>query len=602
MQIPPEKIQEILERIDLVALISRYVELKKAGRSFRGLCPFHGEKTPSFHVFPESRHYKCFGCDEGGDAISFLKRQGALSFVDAVRELAKEAGVTLEERDDPAARERAQLLEASELARRHFEERLWTSPLAKLGREHLAQRGVGESLARQFCLGYALNGWNDLADRLVKEGILEWGARAGLCAPRKSGDGYYDVFRGRLMIPIRSPEGRTVAFGARLVEETRPGAEPGPKYLNSRESPLYRKGETLYALDLARDEVRRTRSAILVEGYFDVIGLFSAGVRNAVALCSTALTPGHLAALARADAKELVLLFDGDAAGLKAVERLAAPILAAGVSARVACLPEGDDPDTFAMREGKSGVDALLKAAPPLSEHLLERALPRGRASGFEEKMAALARFRPLIEGMPMGMARALLIAQLAEHLGVSEGEVKAHLVAEAKPPLRPAAPKAATQAPRRALPAPDAMFAALLLQDPPLKAEPDGRFLELLPIELRMLIEVDAEPSELGQLEEGLRKPVEQCLAEIGRMLTTPDLRRRALQDTSVALRLGRVEKRHKEVTLELEAASRAGDEEELERLQRESIELNAERKRLKGRAARNPVASAAAPSGGAP
>lgn len=602
MQIPPEKIQEILERIDLVALISRYVELKKAGRSFRGLCPFHGEKTPSFHVFPESRHYKCFGCDEGGDAISFLKRQGALSFVDAVRELAKEAGVTLEERDDPAARERAQLLEASELARRHFEERLWTSPLAKLGREHLAQRGVGESLARQFCLGYALNGWNDLADRLVKEGILEWGARAGLCAPRKSGDGYYDVFRGRLMIPIRSPEGRTVAFGARLVEETRPGAEPGPKYLNSRESPLYRKGETLYALDLARDEVRRTRSAILVEGYFDVIGLFSAGVRNAVALCSTALTPGHLAALARADAKELVLLFDGDAAGLKAVERLAAPILAAGVSARVACLPEGDDPDTFAMREGKSGVDALLKAAPPLSEHLLERALPRGRASGFEEKMAALARFRPLIEGMPMGMARALLIAQLAEHLGVSEGEVKAHLVAESKPPLRPAAPKAATQAPRRALPAPDAMFAALLLQDPPLKAEPDGRFLELLPIELRMLIEVDAEPSELGQLEEGLRKPVEQCLAEIGRMLTTPDLRRRALQDTSVALRLGRVEKRHKEVTLELEAASRAGDEEELERLQRESIELNAERKRLKGRAARNPVASAAAPSGGAP
>lgn len=602
MQIPPEKIQEILERIDLVALISRYVELKKAGRSFRGLCPFHGEKTPSFHVFPESRHYKCFGCDEGGDAISFLKRQGALSFVDAVRELAKEAGVTLEERDDPAARERAQLLEASELARRHFEERLWTSPLAKLGREHLAQRGVGESLARQFCLGYALNGWNDLADRLVKEGILEWGARAGLCAPRKSGDGYYDVFRGRLMIPIRSPEGRTVAFGARLVEETRPGAEPGPKYLNSRESPLYRKGETLYALDLARDEVRRTRSAILVEGYFDVIGLFSAGVRNAVALCSTALTPGHLAALARADAKELVLLFDGDAAGLKAVERLAAPILAAGVSARVACLPEGDDPDTFAMREGKSGVDALLKAAPPLSEHLLERALPRGRASVFEEKMAALARFRPLIEGMPLGMARALLIAQLAEHLGVSEGEVKAHLVAEAKPPLRPAAPKAATQAPRRALPAPDAMFAALLLQDPPLKAEPDGRFLELLPIELRMLIEVDAEPSELGQLEEGLRKPVEQCLAEIGRMLTTPDLRRRALQDTSVALRLGRVEKRHKEVTLELEAASRAGDEEELERLQRESIELNAERKRLKGRAARNPVASAAAPSGGAP
>ncbi len=583
-----------------MALISRHVELKKAGRSFRGLCPFHGEKTPSFHVFPDSRHYKCFGCDEGGDAISFLKRREGLSFIDAVRALAKEAGVTLEEREDPAARERAQLLEASELARRHFEERLWSSPAAKPGREHLEKRGVSESLARQFCLGYALNGWNDLADRLVKEGILEWGARAGLCAPRTSGDGYYDVFRGRLMIPIRSPEGRTVAFGARLVEETRPGAEPGPKYLNSRESPLYRKGETLYALDLARDEVRRTRSAILVEGYFDVIGLFAAGVKNAVALCSTALTAGHLAALARADAKELVLLLDGDAAGLKAVERLAAPILASGASARVACLPEGDDPDTFAMREGKSGVDELLRTAPPLSEHLLERALPRGRASGFEEKMAALARFRPLLEGMPPGMARSLLIAQVADALGVSEGEVKAHLVAEAKAPPRPA-PKAAPRAPSKSLPAPDALFAALLLSDPSLRAEPDGRYLELLPLELRVLIEGGSSGAEdLSQLEDWIKKPLDHVLAEIAQTLTAPDLRRRALTESSRNLRRSRVETRLKENALELRAAVQAADEGEQERLQRESIELNAERKRLNGPANRKPAAAATAPSGG--
>jgi len=602
MQIPPEKIEEILERIDLVALISRHVELKKAGRSFRGLCPFHGEKTPSFHVFPDSRHYKCFGCDEGGDAISFLKRHSGRAFLDVVRDLANEAGVTLDEREDPAARERAQLLEASELARRHFEERLWNSPLARAGREHLEQRGVSEALARQFCLGYALNAWNDLGDRFVKEGVLDWGARAGLCAPRKSGEGYFDLFRGRLMIPIRSPEGRTVGFGARLVETTRPGAEPGPKYLNSRESPLYRKGETLYALDLARDEIRRTRSAILVEGYFDVIGLFAAGVRNAVALCSTALTPGHLAALARADARELVLLLDGDAAGLKAVERLAAPILATGVTARVAALPEGDDPDTFALREGKSGVDELLRTAPALSEHLLERALPHGRASGLEEKMAALARFRPLLEGMPPGMARTLLISQLAGHLGVSEGDVKAHLLAEAKAPARPAR-KAAPAAAGKSLAPADALFAALIISEPSLLDETGGRFVDLLPLELRVLVQSGAEAADLAQLDEGLKKPVEQCLAEIARTLSTPELRRRALLDSSVNLRLDRLEEHLRQTKLDLDAAIAAGaDDEEIGRIQRQSIDLNAERKHLKGRSVRGSTENAAVPPGGAP
>src|SRR5262249_39600661 len=197
------------------------------------------------------------------------------------------------------------------------------------------------------------------------------GAKAGLVQKRPTAEGYYDPFRGRLIIPIRSPEGRTIAFGGRLID-----GSDGPKYLNSRESSLYRKSDTLYGLDQAREEIRRRRSAVLVGGYFDCIGLHNAGLENAVALCPTPLTSGPPAALSRAEAKELVLLLDGDEAGRSAVERLAGSLLAAGASAKVALLPQGEDPDSFARKQGGEEVRALLSKAPPLSEHLLHSILP----------------------------------------------------------------------------------------------------------------------------------------------------------------------------------------------------------------------------------
>jgi DNA primase len=606
MQIPPEKIEEIVERTDLVALISRHVDLKRSGQSFKGLCPFHGEKTPSFHVNPVRRYFKCFGCGAGGDAIAFLQRFSGRSFVEAVQDLAKDAGVTLEDRDDPAARERTRLLEANELARRHFEGRLWSSPAGQAGRDHLRERGVSEEIARAFNLGYALNSWNDLGDQLVREGTLEWGARAGLCAPRRQAGGYFDVFRGRLMIPIRSPEGRTVGFGARLVEDTaRPNSDPGPKYLNSRESPLYRKGEILYGLDLAKEEIRRQRSAILVEGYFDVIGLYAAGVKNSVALCSTALTAGHLAALSRADAQELVLLLDGDAAGLKAVERLAGPILAAGVKARVATLPDGEDPDTFAQRHGKPGVEGLLAQAAPLSIHLLERALPRGKSSGFEEKMAAIARIRPILAQMPPGMAKTVFVSQLAEYLGVAESEVRAHLSLEAIKSSRPSAPKAPGVARAPALPLEPAeeLFAALLMADPDLREQPEARFAdEIRSLELRLVLAEEQPEQALATLPEAIRRSLERRLAEIDRTLGDPQGRRLALVQASRSLRLSRIEERLQEKKLELEkAVESSGLDDEVLRIQAEHRQLAELRMRLRDRTAnaRAPVPALAASKG---
>lgn len=441
MLIPEHKIQEVLERVDLVALVSRYVELKKSGRSFTGKCPFHQEKSPSFYVTPDIRRFKCFGCQAGGDAIAFVQRYLGKTFVDAVKDLAQEAGVELEGAVDPAARERQQLKEATDLAAEHFKARLWDPERGRKARAYLQQREVSEQTAREFGLGWAPPSAGDLTERLLEAGMLEWAFNAGLVKRREHGDGFYDAFRSRLMIPIRSPEGRTIAFGGRFleVEPAAPDRTP-PKYLNSRESRLYNKSEVLFGMDVAREAIRRSKAAVLVEGYFDCIALHDAGVKNAVALCSTALTAGHLGVLSRAEAKELVLLLDGDEAGRKAVERLAGAILAAGFSARVASLPEGEDPDTFARKAGANGVRALVAAAPPLTQYLFQTVLPRGAEASFEEKMQALERLKPLTAQLPVGLTRSAFFGGLSKHAGLPASELEAALAGRA-PALR-AVPK----------------------------------------------------------------------------------------------------------------------------------------------------------------
>ena len=468
MPIPEHTIDEILERVDLVALVGRHVELKKSGKSFKGRCPFHQEKSASFYVTPELKRFKCFGCQVGGDAIAFVQRYLGKTFVDAVRDLAREVGVDLSASEDPSARERQHLREVTELALEHFKSQLWHPTEGRVAREALAARGVSEEIARSFGLGWAPETWSRMADLLLARGLLEFGIQAGLVQRRTRGDGAYDVFRGRLMIPIRAPDGRVVAFGGRLL-----AGDQGPKYLNSKESRLYAKSETLYALDRAKDEVRRRKSAVLVEGYFDVIGLHQAGVTHAVALCSTALTSGHLQALQRMEARDLVLLLDGDDAGRKAVERLAPALLAAGASTRVALLPEGEDPDTFARSRGGDAVRALLGSAVPLSEHLYRTLLPEGRAASFERKMEALGRLRPVVAELPVGLLRSAFFSGLAAHSGLPAAELEAGL--RGKGPLlrpvrrpEPAAPTAPVRV-ERPLDRAEAALGALFLTRPEL-------------------------------------------------------------------------------------------------------------------------------------
>lgn len=437
MLIPDSKIQEVRERVDMIALVQRHgVELKKSGRSYKGLCPFHGEKSPSFYVWPDEKRFKCFGCQAGGDAISFVQRLMGKTFVDTVRDLAKEMGIDIEASVDPGMREKQQVKDATDFAAQHFVERLWDPVVGRHARDYLHSRGLTDDLIRDFGLGWAPMAWTELADKLRERGLLAFGEKAGLVSPRQKGDGYYDMFRGRVMIPIRSPEGRTIAFGGRLLE-----GDDGPKYLNSKENRLYNKSDTLYATDQARDDIRKKKSAVLCEGYFDAIGMHQAGVKNALALCSTALTPGHLALLGRLEAKELVLLLDGDNAGRNAVERLAGALLAGGVNSRVAVLPEGEDPDTYARRVGAEAVQELIKQAPPLTAHLFNTLLPAGAAAEFEEKMAALDRFRPIAAQVPVGLTRSALFGAMARHFGLPASELETALKSKAPAPVK-AAPK----------------------------------------------------------------------------------------------------------------------------------------------------------------
>jgi DNA primase len=571
--IPEHKIEDVLERVDLVALVGRHVELKKSGKSFKGRCPFHQEKSASFYVTPELRRFKCFGCQAGGDAIAFVQRYLGKTFVDAVRDLAREVGVDLEAAEDPSARDRQQLREVTELALRHFRACLEHPEDGRVARQALAERGVSEESVRLFGLGWAPEAWSRLADALLARGLLEFGIQAGLVQRRSSGDGVYDVFRGRLMIPIRAADGRAVAFGGRLLT-----GEQGPKYLNSRESRLYNKSETLYGLDQAREEVRRRRGAVLVEGYFDVIGLHQAGVRNAVALCSTALTAGHLAQLERVEARELILLLDGDEAGRKAVERLAPALLGSGTPARVALLPEGEDPDTFARSRGGEAVRALLDSAPPLSEHLFRTFLPEGRSASFEQKMQALGQLKPVVAELPVGLVRSAFFSGLALHMGLPSTELEAGL--RGKPsPLRPV-PKPVTvvHPAERPLDRAEAALGALFLERPELvRADTDHLLDEVGHCGLRTVlaqVQSGVDPADaLAEAGPRLQRALESARALLPRQ---PEQLPEAYEALGRRLRLARVRERLDHIARTTALLSGAHElDEETKKLQEERGQL---------------------------
>jgi len=353
--------REVLARADIGEVIGAYVSLRKRGNDLVGLCPFHGEKSPSFHVHPDRGFYKCFGCGAAGDVFTFLQKQENVSFPDALRMLGKRYGVEVENEDPRAARARSEkeaIYHANEIARAWFHRMLLDAREGAAARAYCAGRGITDATIEAFSLGFAPDGWDGLTDELRRNAVdLALAAKAGLLKPSQRG-GFYDFYRDRLMIPTLATTGETIAFGGRAL------GDQEPKYLNTSTTPVYTKGRYLFALNVARRAAAREDTAIVVEGYLDCIALHQAGFGNAVAALGTAFTPEQAREL-RKVASRAILCFDADAAGVDAALKSIDVLTAEGVSAWALRIPDGKDPDEFVRRNGADAFRALL--AKPLA-------------------------------------------------------------------------------------------------------------------------------------------------------------------------------------------------------------------------------------------
>ena len=520
--------EQIRANLDIVELIGRTVRLRPAGENWKGLCPFHTEKTPSFNVNPRKGIFKCFGCGVGGDAFAFIMRQDKLTFPEAVRELARLAGVAVPEAGGGAAAggSRDELLRAMALAGRLYAEALWTSG-GERAREYLERRGIDPELARRFGLGLAPESWDFLARALRGEGFGEEVlVSAGLTVPRQGGTGVYDRFRGRLIFPICDLHGRVVGFGGRALGDEQ------PKYLNSPETPVYSKGSLLYAMSAAREAMRERGRALLVEGYVDCLMAHQHGFTETVAALGTSFTASQLALLRRF-CGEVITFFDADAAGQKAAERaqeLLEPTAAGALwginragsfdraesfQVRVALLTAGHDPDTFLRTHGAAVFAERLTAARSILSYALDRAVadPDG-ATGARTRAAAFARVALLLAKV----GNADEATTLAREAGVKLGVDPTQLWIESQRLSSVLSRPAAAPAPRGAAPSRattrERDLVSLLLHSPEARRE-------LLPV----LDDADLTDAALGELVRLVRRDPEADVA--GGMAELPDAAR---------------------------------------------------------------------------
>jgi DNA primase len=397
---PDGFIDEVRRTADIVRLVSDHVGLKKMGQSWKGLCPFHDEKTPSFNVRQEPPLFHCFGCGEGGDVFKFVMLRERASFPEAVETVARRFGIPVPENryePGPDRKEKDELFAVMEAAAEHFTKVLWTSPGTK-AREYLLGRGFKKETLERVRAGAAPDSWSDLLDGLRRRFPVAAILKAGLVLEKQGGGGHYDRFRNRAVFPIANEAGKVVAFGARSLD----GSEP--KYLNSPETPIYQKSRTLYGLSWAKEASRKEGRLVLMEGYLDVARALEGGTAEAVATCGTALTPAH-ARLIRRFTEKVVVNFDQDEAGQKAALKSLDLLASEGLDVSVVTLPAGHDPDSFVKAEGGKAYRERLEAALPWMEWLIRKAAaendtktPGGKAAYFEAILPSLSKVDSAVE------------------------------------------------------------------------------------------------------------------------------------------------------------------------------------------------------------
>ncbi len=412
--ISDQELQEVRSRADIVQVIGEKIHLKKAGRHFKGCCPFHQEKTPSFMVNPEKQIYHCFGCGVGGDIFSFLMKHDGMEFVEAVRTLAERSGIILTQSGpgsgvdvEKARSEKAFLYKVNAFASRFFHETLVKSEVGQRGRTYLAEREIRDPIFQEALLGYAPGEGRKLTRLLAEKNIpMESAAKLGLVRKGDSGD-YYDFFRDRLIFSIMSADGKVLGFSGRVLD-----GEAQPKYLNSPESPIYHKGDSLLGMQVAKQPIREADQAILVEGNFDMLRLHQEGLKNVVAPLGTALTEPQIRSLGRLT-ENFVLLFDGDSAGVRASARALEIFLPLGLSPKVVILPQGEDPDSFVKKRGIDPLRELLSVAPSLLEIRVEEIFSAEK--GPQGQAKALSRVAEILGLLPGEIEKRLYIQRLSE-------------------------------------------------------------------------------------------------------------------------------------------------------------------------------------------
>ncbi len=401
-------LDEIRARSDIVEVVSQYVALKRTGKNFKGLCPFHAEKTPSFTVNPSLQRWRCFGCGQYGDVFDFIMRIENVTFLEAARMLAERLGLEFRTAGTASTQEqkdrREQILQVNQLAAQFFRDMLKRYPLPQ---RILQQRGVLPQTQERFGIGYAPPEWSTLTNLLrAKKVPLTVAAEAGLVVMGDNGE-YYDRFRDRLMFPIWDRQGRVVAFGGRALGDAQ------PKYLNSPETPVFRKSRTIYALHLAKERMMTERTALLLEGYMDVVAAHQAGFTHAIATMGTALTEEQIAILSRLVSR-VIVVYDSDSAGVEAAKRAAEILRQHEIETLIARLPDGEDPDSLLRRLGASALEECLNKAEPLTAFLINDLYRRYDANTVEGRIKILKSSIPILAGIPSGIERDRYISLLA--------------------------------------------------------------------------------------------------------------------------------------------------------------------------------------------
>ncbi len=425
--IPDDQVEEVRARADIVQVIGDIVPLKKSGKDYKACCPFHDEKTPSFFVVPAKGFYKCFGCGESGDAFAFLMKRLGLSFVDAVKHVAASSGVEIREvnRGEIGEDPFRHFYEANAFARMFFQDSLWDETAGHSAVAYLEERGIGRETAERFGLGYAPDAWRGLHEAASHHGIGEEVLiEVGLVTRSDKRKDPYDRFRDRIIFPIESLSGKVVGFGGRVLGV---GREGSPKYVNSPESPIYHKGQVLYGLSWAKNEIRRRETALVVEGYMDVVSLAAAGFGNAIAPLGTAVTPDQVALLRRY-ASRVHLLFDSDAAGLKATFRAADLLLAGGVHPSVVTFPPGEDPDSIVHSEGAAALQGHIDGAVDVLDRKLQILEEHDHFRSIEHTRAAIDRLLPTLRAVQDPTLRDIYVAKVSERTGVRRDTLEAEL------------------------------------------------------------------------------------------------------------------------------------------------------------------------------